>query len=127
MHHRVARGLRRAAATGRARARAAEEARAKKLARAKEKGFIAKACLALWWALTSPVGFVTFWVKYPIGFVKWGLRLYFAAHIFLRAFLANPTDGQQARRRATVMQTTCYLAALIITVVLLRELARSAA
>ena len=104
-----------AAATALRAARAAEEARAKKLARAKEKGFIAKACLALWWALTSPVGFVTFWVKYLIGFVKWGLRLYFAAHIFLRAFLANPTDAFSGAERV-VMQTTCYLAALIITV-----------
>ena len=104
-----------AAATALRAARAAEEARAKKLAQAKEKGFIAKACLALWWALTSPVGFVTFWVKYLIGFVKWGLRLYFAAHIFLRAFLANPTDAFSGAERV-VMQTTCYLAALIITV-----------
>ena len=58
---------------------------------------------------------MTFWVKYLIGFVKWGLRLYFAAHIFLRAFLANPTDAFSGAERV-VMQTTCYLAALIITV-----------
>ena len=95
--------------------RAAEDAQKKKLARAQEKGLLTKACLALWWTLTSPVSFVKFWVNYLIGFIVWGLRLYFAAHIFLRAFLADPTAAFSGAERV-VMQTTCYLAALLITV-----------
>ena len=94
----------------------AEEARAKKLAQAKEKAFIAKACLALWWArLGLAGGFRDVLGQVPDRLREMGGWLAFAAHIFLRAFLANPTDAFSGAERV-VMQTTCYLAALIITV-----------
>ena len=45
----------------------------------------------------------------------WAVKLYAAAHMFFRAFLAKPTDAFTGSERV-VMQTTMYLTSLLVTV-----------
>ena len=58
-------------------------------------------------ALLSPVKAIKSFFVWLYGFVMWAIKLYMAAHMFFRVFLANPTDAFSAAER-TVMQCTMY-------------------
>ena len=58
-------------------------------------------------------GAVTWCVVKFYNFIKWGVKLYMAAHMFFRAFLANPTDSFSGAERI-VMQSTLYLVGLLV-------------
>ena len=68
------------------------------------------ACAAF---VAAPVSETKRGVKYCFKVIRWMLSLYFAAHIFLRAFLARATDAFSGAERV-VMQSTGYLVTLIV-------------
>ena len=91
-----------------------EKERLKKQA-AKAGGVPAKITKFVCGALLSPVKAIKSFFAWLYGFVMWAIKLYMAAHMFFRVFLANPTDAFSAAER-TVMQCTMYLTSLLLTV-----------
>ena len=82
---------------------------------AKDSRVLAKIATFVCGALLSPVKAIKSFFVWLYGFVMWAIKLYMAAHMFFRVFLANPTDAFSAAER-TVMQCTMYLTSLLITV-----------
>ena len=82
---------------------------------ARDSRVLAKIATFVCGALLSPVKAIKSFFVWLYGFVMWAIKLYMAAHMFFRVFLANPTDAFSAAER-TVMQCTMYLTSLLITV-----------
>ena len=93
----------------------AEEAARKAEAAKKKPSFISRACVCLGAVAMAPVNTAKSTARAFHKWLMWIIRLYMAAHMFLRAFLANPTDAFSAAERV-VMQSSMYLVGLLVTV-----------
>ena len=93
----------------------AEEAARKAEAAKKKPSFISRACVCLGAVAMAPVTAAKSTARAFHKWLMWIIRLYMAAHMFLRAFLANPTDAFSAAERV-VMQSSMYLVGLLVTV-----------
>ena len=95
--------------------RAEERRAAEAKARANSPGVFARAWGTVASAAAAPVKTMRRMARWFYGLVVWAVKLYMAAHMFFRAFLANATDSFSAAERV-VMQSTMYFTALLITI-----------
>jgi hypothetical protein len=82
-------------------------------ARAAQPPLAARAWRAAPKTVGGVAGEMTWLVRWLYSTVAWWVKMYMAAHMFFRAFLANPTDSFSGAERI-VMQSTLYLVGLLV-------------